>query len=119
MRLTISLFSAAALTVSAVLICDAAVAADAPKSDDREEIIVTHSRLGPLSEWAQMQAHNAEYRRLKEKFDPTTSTGRVDADTSDRALAAPTSGNGAFMSESASAPTPSAIKAVEDAVAPP
>jgi hypothetical protein len=118
MRLKISLFSVTALAMSAPLICGAATAADAPKSDDREEIIVTHSRLGPLSDWAQMQAHNAEYRRLKEKFDPTTGTGRVDADTSDRALAAPTSGNGAFMSESASAPTPSAIKAVEDAVVP-
>ncbi len=118
MRLKISLSSVTALAMSAALISGVAGAADAPKSDDREEIIVTHSRLGPLSDWAQMQAHNAEYRRLKEKFDPTTSTGRVDADTSDRALAAPSSVNGSFANESMSAPTPSAIQAVEDAVAP-
>jgi hypothetical protein len=117
MRPTVRFFSATAMAVSLVATYGVAIAAD-DKSQEREEIIITHSRLGPLSEWAQMQAHNAEYRRLKEKFDPTTGTSRVDGDTSDRALAAPSSTNGGFMNESASAPTPSAVKAVEDAVAP-
>ncbi len=83
-----------------------------------EEIIITHERLGPLSEWASMQQHSAEYQRLKAKFDPSTGSSHVDNWNSDRAAAGPTSINGGFADESANAPTPSAIKAAEDAVLP-
>jgi hypothetical protein len=86
---------------------------------DREEIIVTHSRLGPLSEWAQMQQHSAEYKRLKAKFDPTTGSSHVDSWASDRNLASHSNSSDSFMQESADAPTPPAVQAVKDAVVPP
>ncbi len=99
----------------------AAYAADAGKElpPDREEIIITHERLGPLSDWAAMQQHSAEYQRLKAKFDPTTGSSHVDSWNSDRALAGPSATGGGFAEESANAPTPSAIRAAEDTVVPP
>jgi hypothetical protein len=84
-----------------------------------EEIIITHERLGPLSEWAAMQQHSAEYQRLKAKFDPSTGSSHVDNWNADRAGAGPTPTGGGFAQESANAPTPSAIKATEDAISPP
>jgi hypothetical protein len=86
---------------------------------DREEIVVTHQRLGPLSEWAQMQQHEADYQRLKAKFDPTTGSSHVDNWTSDRALASHNGSGDSFIQESADAPTPPAVQAVKDAVVPP
>jgi len=86
---------------------------------DREEIIVTHSKLGPLSEWAQMQQHSAEYQRLKAKFEPTTGSSHTDSWASDRALASHNGSGDSFMQESAETPTPPAVQAIKDAVAPP
>ena len=86
---------------------------------DREEIIITHQRLGPLSEWAAMQQHSADYRRLKAKYDPTTGSSHVDSWASDRALAAPSQTGGGFEAESAAAGTPPAVQAIKDAVVPP
>jgi hypothetical protein len=83
---------------------------------DREEIIVTHQRLGPLSEWASMQQHSADYQRLKAKFDPTQGSSHTDNWASDRNLAAHNGSGDSFIQESTDAPTPSAVKAVEDAV---
>jgi len=114
-----SKFAAMALTSMALAPAMALAQASNEIPPDREEIIVTHSRLGPLSEWAQMQQHSAEYRRLKEKFDPTTGSSRTDNWTSDRALAQHSNASDGFEQESADAPTPPAVKAVEDAVAPP
>ena len=54
---------------------------------DREEIIITHQRLGPLSDWAAMQQHSADYQRLKAKYDPTTGSSHTDNWASDRNLA--------------------------------
>jgi hypothetical protein len=86
---------------------------------DREEIIVTHSRLGPLSEWAQMQQHTAEYNRLKEKFDPSpSSASHYDKYTSDRAFAGSRAAGDDFTQESAEAPTPAAVQAIEDQIKP-
>ncbi len=100
-----------------------ALAADAPKDTlgpDREEIIVTHSRLAPLSEWAQMQAHEAEYQRLKAKFEPGQGgANHVDTWASDRAAAQPAAPGTAFMQENADQPTPPAVQAIKDAVSPP
>jgi hypothetical protein len=95
-------------------------AADPSKElpSDREEIIVTHSRLGPLSDWAQMQAHTADYERLKAKFDPTTGSSHVDNWANERASAGHSDAGNEFINESADQPTPPAIKAVEDSVAP-
>jgi hypothetical protein len=84
-----------------------------------EEIIITHQRLGPLSDWAAMQQHSADYQRLKAKYDPTTGSSHVDSWASDRSLAGPTPTGGAFEEESASAPTSPAVQAIEDAVVPP
>jgi hypothetical protein len=100
-----------------------AAPAFAQKSDelppDREEIIVTHSKLGPLSEWAQMQQHTADYERLKAKFDPTTGSSHTDNWSSDRALASHSNASDGFEQESAGQPTPPAVKAAEDAIVPP
>jgi hypothetical protein len=115
-------FIPAALAVAVVLAAGAAVAQQAGKQDlppDREEIIVTHQRLGPLSEWAQMQQHEADYQRLKAKFDPTTGSSHVDNWTSDRALASHNGSGDSFIQESAEAPTPPAVQAVKDAIVPP
>jgi hypothetical protein len=86
---------------------------------DREEIIVTHSRLGPLSDWAQMQAHEAEYQRLKAKFQPTEGSNHVDNWASDRAAAQPTAPGQAFVQENADQPTAPAVQAIKDAIVPP
>ena len=83
---------------------------------DREEIIITHQRLGPLSEWASMQQHSADYQRLKAKFDPTQGSSHTDNWASDRNLATHNGSGDSFIQESSDQPTPSAIKAVEDAV---
>jgi hypothetical protein len=86
---------------------------------DREEIIITHQRLGPLSDWAAMQQHSADYQRLKAKYDPTTGSSHVDSWASDRGLAAPAGVSGGFEADSASTPTPPAVQAIKDAVVPP
>ncbi len=86
---------------------------------DREEIIITHQRLGPLSDWAAMQQHSADYRRLKAKFDPTTGSSHTDNWASDRNLAAHNGSGDSFIQESADAPTPPAVQAIKDAVVPP
>ncbi len=93
-----------------------AIAADEP---EREEIIITHSKLGPLSDWAQMQAHEAEYRRLKAKFDPSPNNSPVDAAAADRQLTAPPGqGERGYQQDLRNQPTAPAVKAVEDAVVP-
>jgi hypothetical protein len=87
---------------------------------DREEIIVTHQRLGPLSDWAQMQQHSADYKRLKEKFDPSSSGApHYDPYTSASGFAAPVQPSHDFEHESAEQPTPAAVQAVEDGISPP
>jgi hypothetical protein len=83
---------------------------------DREEIIITHQRLGPLSEWAAMQQHSSDYQRLKQKYDPTQGSSHTDNWASDRNLAAHNGSGDTFIQESSDQPTPPAIKAVEDAV---
>ena len=88
-------------------------------SSDREEIIITHQRLGPLSEWAAMQQHSDDYRRLKAKYDPTTGASRTDNWASDRNLATHQGGNDSFIQESADAPTAPVVQAIKDAVVPP
>ena len=95
----------------------AAPAAELPA--DREEIVITHQRMGPLSDWAAMQEHSAEYRRLKAKFDPSTGAARVDNDAADRQLAGHSNSSDSFEQESAREPTPPAVQAVKDAVVPP
>lgn len=55
----------------------------------REELIIHGSRDKPLGEWAQMQAHEADYKRLKAKFDPDRRQTNVDADAAARDFAAP------------------------------
>jgi hypothetical protein len=94
-----------ALSLGAPLVRAADNANELPP--DRDEIIVTHSRLGPLSDWAQMQAHTADYERLKAKFDPTTGSSHVDNWANDRASTAQNGSGDAFMDESAAAPPPS------------
>ena len=86
---------------------------------DREEIIITHQRLGPLSDWAAMQQHSADYRRLKAKYDPTTGSSHTDNWASDRNLASHNNSSDSFMQESADTPTPPAVQAIKDAVVPP
>jgi hypothetical protein len=86
---------------------------------DREEIIVTHQKLGPLSDWAAMQQHSADYKRLKAKYDPTTGSSHTDNWASDRNLAAHNGSGDGFIQESADQPTPPAVQAVKDAVIPP
>ena len=97
----------------------AALAQSATDSSEREEIIITHKPLGPLSDWAQMQQHSADYKRLKEKFDPTQGSSHVDSWASDRNLASHSNNSDSFMQESADQPTPPAIQAVKDAIVPP
>jgi hypothetical protein len=86
---------------------------------DREEIVITHQKMGPLSDWASMQEHSAEYRRLKAKFDPSQGSSHTDNWASDRSLASHNGSGDSFMQESAQAPTPPAVQAVKDAVLPP
>ena len=91
----------------------------APLPDDREEIVITHQRLGPLSDWAAMQQHSADYRRLKAKYDPTTGSSHTDNWASDRNLASHNGSGDSFIQESADTPTPTAVQAIKDAVVPP
>jgi hypothetical protein len=86
---------------------------------DREEIVITHQKMGPLSDWASMQEHSAEYNRLKAKFDPSQGSSHTDNWASDRALASHNGSGDSFMQESAQAPTPPAVQAVKDAIVPP
>ena len=97
----------------------AQAAAPAELPADREEIVITHQRMGPLSDWASMQEHSAEYRRLKAKFDPSTGAARVDNDNADRQLAGHSNSSDSFEQESAREPTPPAVQAIKDAVVPP
>ena len=60
MRTAFGTLTAMTLVASVGIAIPAALAADPPADDEREEIIITHSKLGPLSDWARMQAHNAE-----------------------------------------------------------
>jgi hypothetical protein len=115
----------AAVAVTTILAVSASApsarAADPSKElpPDREEIIVTHSRLGPLSDWAQMQAHTADYERLKAKFDPTTGSSHVDNWANDRAAASENGSGNGFITESADQPTPPAVQAIKDQIVPP
>jgi hypothetical protein len=88
-------------------------------SGDREEIIITHQRLGPLSDWAAMQQHSDDYRRLKAKYDPTTGSSHTDNWASDRNLASHNNSSDSFMQESADTPTPPVVQAIKDAIVPP
>lgn len=110
---------ALALAGLALPLAAGAALAQSGGSSEREEIIITHQRLGPLSEWASMQQHSADYKRLKEKFDPTQGSSHTDNWASDRNLASHSNNSDSFMQESASQPTPPAIQAVKDAIVPP
>jgi hypothetical protein len=109
----------AAAVASLALTLGAGTALAQSGSTDREEIIVTHKRMGPLSEWASMQQHSSDYKRLKEKYDPTQGSSHTDNWASDRNLAAHSNNSDSFMQESADAPTPPAVQAVKDAIVPP
>jgi hypothetical protein len=125
MRSVITLRSMTAVAAGALALSLAGgVYAQAPATGgelpaDREEIVITHQRMGPLSDWAAMQEHSAEYRRLKAKFDPTTGSARVDNDAADRSFAGHSNSSDSFEKESASEPTPPAVQAIKDAVVPP
>ena len=114
---------AAALASAMLSVGAGSALAQAPSandgSSDREEIIITYQRLGPLSEWASMQQHSDDYRRLKAKYDPTTGASRTDNWASDRNLAAHNGANDSFIQESADAPTAPVVQAIKDAVVPP
>ena len=108
---------AASVVATNALAQKAAPAGELPA--DREEIVITHQKMGPLSDWASMQEHSAEYRRLKAKFDPSQGSSHTDNWASDRSLASHNGSGDSFMQESAQAPTPPAVQAVKDAVLPP
>ncbi len=119
-----SLKVAALASLTLPLGVGSALAQAAPSSanalpDDREEIIITHQRLGPLSDWAAMQQHTADYNRLKAKYDPTQGSSHTDNWASDRNLASHNQSSDSFIQESADQPTPPAVKAAEDAIVPP
>jgi hypothetical protein len=117
-----SVKAAALASLAVSLGAGSALAQSAPVGElpaDREEIIVTHQRLGPLSDWAAMQQHSADYRRLKAKYDPTTGSSHTDNWASDRNLASHSNASDSFEQESAEAPTPPAVQAIKDAVVPP
>jgi hypothetical protein len=123
-RVAIKSMTAAAVGSLALLLAAGSAFAQAPAPAaelpaDREEIVITHQRQGPLSDWAAMQEHSAEYRRLKAKFDPSTGAARVDNDASDRQLAGHSNASDSFEQESAREPTPPAVQAIKDAVVPP
>jgi len=109
----------AAAVASLALTLGAGTALAQTDSSEREEIIVTHQRLGPLSEWASMQQHSADYKRLKEKYDPTQGSSHTDNWASDRNLASHSNNSDSFMQESLDSPTPPAVQAVKDAIVPP
>ena len=122
--LTLKLMTVAAVGSLAVSLAAGSAFAQAstPAAElpaDREEIVITHQRMGPLSDWAAMQEHSAEYRRLKAKFDPSTGAARVDNDAADRQLAGHSNSSDSFEQESAREPTPPAVQAIKDAVVPP
>jgi hypothetical protein len=121
MRSALSSYLPAAAVVACIAFAPVAAFAQQKTDDlgDREEITITHSRLGPLSDWAQMQQHTAEYNRLKAKFDPVQGSSHVDSWANDRALSSTNQTGDAFIKESAEQPTPPAVKAAEDAIAPP
>ncbi|MDB5393766.1 MAG: hypothetical protein JWM91_1272 [Rhodospirillales bacterium] len=110
-------FASLALGAGSALAQSASPAGQLPA--DREEIIITHQRLGPLSDWAAMQQHSADYRRLKAKYDPTTGSSHTDSWASDRNLASHNGSGDSFIQESADTPTPPAVQAIKDAVIPP
>jgi hypothetical protein len=115
-------FKAAAFATAILALGAGSALAQAPSTasdGDREEIIVTHQRLGPLSEWASMQQHTADYNRLKAKYNPTTGSSHTDSWASDRALASHQGGNDSFIQESADQPTAPVVQAIKDAVVPP
>ena len=117
-----SMMAVAVGSLTALLATGSAFAqapAPAELPPDREEIVITHQRMGPLSDWAAMQEHSAEYRRLKAKFDPSTGAARVDNDAADRQLAGHSNSSDSFEQESAREPTPPAVQAIKDAVVPP
>jgi hypothetical protein len=114
-----SLKAAAVASLALSLGAGSALAQSSSDSTEREEIIVTHQRLGPLSDWASMQQHSADYKRLKEKYDPTQGSSHTDNWASDRALAQHNNNSDSFIQESADQPTPPAIQAVKDAIIPP
>jgi hypothetical protein len=114
----------AAVGVLALSLTAGSVFAQAPATGgelpaDREEIVITHQRMGPLSDWAAMQEHSAEYRRLKAKFDPSTGSARTDNWAADRQVAGHSNASDSFIQESAQAPTAPVVQAVKDAVLPP
>jgi len=120
--LTLKFMVAAVGSLTALLATGSAFAQAAAPAElpaDREEIVITHQRMGPLSDWASMQEHSAEYRRLKAKFDPSTGAARVDNDNADRQLAGHSNSSDSFEQESAREPTPPAVQAIKDAVVPP
>jgi hypothetical protein len=117
-----SLKAAALASLALSLGAGTALAQAQPASDpsaDREEIIITHQRLGPLSDWAAMQQHSDDYRRLKAKYDPTTGSSHTDNWASDRNLASHNNSSDSFMQDSADTPTPPVVQAIKDAVIPP
>ena len=65
------------------------------------------------------RSHSADYKRLKEKYDPTQGSSHTDNWASDRALAQHNNNSDSFIQESADQPTPPAIQAVKDAIIPP
>lgn len=118
--LRLGAFASLALALGAgTALAQAAAPSPGELPADREEIIVTHQRLGPLSDWAAMQQHTADYNRLKAKYDPTTGSSHTDNWASDRNLASHNGNGDSFIQESASQPTPPAVQAVKDAVIPP
>ena len=98
-------------------------AANTPRSENAldEELTITHKRLGPLSDWAQMKEHSAEYKRLKNKFDPDQGgVSPAAAMAADRnATLPPGQREPSFFSESRNSPTSPVVQAIEDAVTAP
>ena len=121
---TMKSMTAVAVGALALSLTAGSVFAQAPATGgelppDREEIVITHQRMGPLSDWAAMQEHSAEYRRLKAKFDPSTGSSRTDNWQADRQLAGHNNVSDSFVQESQEGPAPPAVQAVKDAVVPP
>ena len=111
--ITSFIFGAVALTGTVLMVAPHAFAED----DLDSEITITHKKLGPLSEWAKMQADKARYESLKARFDPTESGPPGAAAAAERNAALPPSQREPdFFSEVRNAPTPPVIKAAEDAI---
>lgn len=95
-------------------------AAQSTAEGQLEEVIVTHKKLGPLSDWALMQAHNAEYQRLKQKFDPSPNNSAVDKWSAARAAAAaPRGGPSSFAREVQEGPASPIVQAIKESASPP